>query len=153
MNCTYCSNTIDSNNLFCPWCGSKIDRDTEDKRLIQARGPRRSRNADFERARAIYHVWLNSLHYSKYANLEEYGIKELGLKRAQVYNYKTIGAKFIDDNYELRLVGDGNWTIGQLIELKALSLVEVNKMNLSGVIHPDMKCSQVRIAVQEWQAK
>lgn len=147
MICTQCSNVIDEKSLFCQYCGAKIERNFEEETLIQAKGVRRVPNIDFIRARAIYNVWLHQLYFPKYANLEEYGKYEVGLKKAHVYNYRIIGEKFIDDNNNLRFIGCGYWTIGQVNELKRLTLEQVNSLIAENVIHTNMTCKQLRESI------
>lgn len=149
MVCTHCTSTIDEKYLFCPWCGFQIVRSNEEIALIQAKGPRRAPNADFERARAIYQVWRDNLYFPQYPNLGEYGVSEVGLKKAQVYNYRVIGEKFIDDNGTLRFIGSGDWTIGQVNELKRLTLSQVNSLIANGFIEANMGCSQIREVINK----
>ena len=149
MICMHCTNTIDEKYLFCPWCGFQIVRSNEEIALIQAKRPRRAPNADFERARAIYRVWRDNLYFPQYPNLEEYGVNEIGLKKAHIYNYKVIGEKFVDDNGELRFIGSSDWTIGQANELKRLTLSQVNSLIADGFINANMSCIQLREVVNE----
>lgn len=149
MICLKCKNDINDNSLFCQWCGIKIEpltTETMPKRIKQLK---RSSDDDFQIARAVYNVWYNNLYFPKYSNLEEYGEKELGLKRAQTYNYRIIGEKFVDKNNKLLFDGEGEWHIGQLLELKALSLSEVNALINRGIIHSNMTNMQLRKAVRD----
>lgn len=144
MICTHCSSVIDDDFLFCPWCGEKIENKLTDELLVQARLHRRTSHIEFKRARAIYHVWRYNLYLPKYPNLTEYGINELGIKQAHVYNYKIVGQKFIDDNNNLRLIGCEDWTFTQLTELKRLSLRQVNMLIAEKAIHAGMKNKELR---------
>lgn len=153
MVCSHCSSKIEERFLFCPWCGEVIDKNTRDTKLIQAKWPRRTPNADFKRARAIYQVWRDELYYPQYPNLAEYGNKEVGLKTAHVYNYRVIGEKFVDDDYNLRFIGNGDWTIGQVNELKRLTLSQVNSLIADNIIDTSMSCVQIREAVHSTYGK
>lgn len=149
MNCKYCNREIIVEAPYCPWCGKRIRPLCPKESLLLAKHLGRSSDADFTRARAIYLVYQNGLYFPQYANIEEYGVKELRLGRAMTQNYKVIGRDFVDDYGNLLFIGGKNWTIGQVNELKSLSLRQVNRMIADGIINDEMQCNEIRAAIKD----
>ena len=88
----------------------------------------------------------------RYANLEEYGKKELGLGKTQTYIYKNVGEKFVDAEGKLRLNTDQDWTVAMLQELLPDSLSDVQQWIDEGLISAEMKPKELRAVVKQLRA-
>lgn len=150
MQCKKCSKEIDPSFLFCPWCGRKINPTVTAKHNTTLRFKRPVEN-DFKLAREIYYTWCNDLFSPKYPNLAEYGKHEIGFSKQHMYNYRAVGEKFIDDNFQLRFIGGGDWNIEQVIILAKLSLDTVNNLIQNNVVNADMTCAQLKEITQTYR--
>lgn len=150
MKCKYCSQEIIADAPYCPWCGKRIHPLCAEEALFLAKELRRSPSVDFTRAIAIYIVWRENLYMPQYANIEEFDKNELHLKRAMTQNYKVIGRDYVDDNGNLLFTGNGNWSLGQVNELKALSLKQINQLISENMIHSEMQCDDIRAAIRAY---
>ena len=147
MRCKYCSEEIDSAFRFCPWCGRQIIA-TAATENAPTRRHKRPVNDDFKLAREIYLTWYKDLFLPKYSNLAECGYHEIGFSKAQTYNYRAVGEKFIDNDYQLRFMDNGNWTIKQLSLMSKLSLDKVNQLIQDNIIDASMTCVQLEEILQ-----
>ena len=100
--CRKCGRTISDEAAFCQWCGTAVRLANSEDWRAQINLFRRQSN-DIEIAKLIYKIYINELFFPKYESFEVFGEKELGLKRAQLYNYKWVGERFFDK--------DGNFLI------------------------------------------
>ena len=147
MQCKHCSKEIDFAFNFCPWCGQQICHAVS--QFGNTHRHERSSDEDFKLAREIYLVWRNGLYSPKFPNLEEYGKNVVGFKKAQTYNYRAVGEKFVDENGKLRFVGGGNWNILQAILLVKFSLKEVNDLIDKNIIHAEMTGKQLEEIIRQ----
>ena len=107
------------------------------------------RPTDFQVAKMIYTIHKSKLYYQQYANLEEYGNKELGLKKATMYMYSRVYEKFYDHKGDPRIENIEEWSIANLQELIPLSIQEINYLQREGKLNPQLKQSEIRDLVRE----
>ena len=146
MICYKCGKTINDDSNFCQWCGVKVNTKL---RFTTRELLRKQVSVEYITAREFYEVYRNGEHLGKYSNFKEFGLKEFGLKKSQTYNYKDVGEKFIDENYNLKLKTNEIWSITQLVEMKTLPIKTVNEWMENGTVNSTMTAKQIHELVKQ----
>lgn len=146
MFCSNCGKEIPNSDFFCKYCGKElepIDLDAYTQKIRELRRP-----TDFQVAKIINMIHKRELYSQQYANLEEYGNKELGLKKATMYMYSRVYDKFFDHKGNPRIENIEEWSIANLQELIPLSIQEIIFLQNNGFLNPQLKQSEIRQLVR-----
>jgi hypothetical protein len=151
MICKKCKKEISDNAKFCPECGKKIEQ------LTQETLPNRFQQRDIvhteslEFARLIYEVYREGSYLKTYGNLEEYGKKVLGISKAQVYNYRKVGAKLLDKDGNLFFETDQEWSITQLVCLTPFPRSQIVRFIEEGIVTADMPAKKIEAVLKPYR--
>lgn len=145
MYCPKCGNAVGEKAFFCQWCGEKIDLVELDTIVERIKYLRNNRTlTDFELCKYISRIYREGKYLQNYGSLEEFGIKELGIEKSNMFMYKNVGENLLDSNGNPLILQGSEWGVGKLNELYTLDIETINILIKNGIIYPSMKQKELR---------
>ncbi len=145
MYCPKCGNAVGEKAFFCQWCGEKIDLVELETIVERIKYLRNNRTlTDFELCKYISRIYRERKYLQNYGSLEEFGIKELGIEKSNMFMYKNVGENLLDSNGNPLILQGSEWGVGKLNELYTLDIETINILIKNGIIYPSMKQKELR---------